>query len=152
MVMSDRIALLRSGELEQVASPREIYNRPATAYTARFIGHANLLKADIHQGKATCWTLQWPTSLPDGTSLFSLRPECIRSANAGSQASGATVRFWAKLHDRVFHGATQLLRIESDGGLILTVRTATGDLREGTLEFEFSVADIVPVRVSEERA
>jgi ABC-type Fe3+/spermidine/putrescine transport system ATPase subunit len=38
MVMSDRIALLRSGELEQVASPREIYHRPATAYTAQFIG------------------------------------------------------------------------------------------------------------------
>ena len=43
MVMSDRIALLRSGELEQVASPREIYYRPATAYTAQFIGHTNLL-------------------------------------------------------------------------------------------------------------
>ena len=43
MVMSDRIALLRMGELEQVASPREIYNRPATAYTAQFIGHTNLL-------------------------------------------------------------------------------------------------------------
>ena len=46
MVMSDRIALLRSGELEQVASPREIYNRPATSYTAQFIGHTNLLQAD----------------------------------------------------------------------------------------------------------
>jgi ABC-type Fe3+/spermidine/putrescine transport system ATPase subunit len=148
MAMSDRIALLRSGELEQVASPREIYNRPATAYTAQFIGHTNLLKADIHQGTATCWTLQWPTSQPDGVGLFSLRPECIRAANAGSQASGAAVRFWAKLHDRVFHGATQLLRVESDGGLILTVRTATGDLREGTLEFEFSVADVVPVRAT----
>ena len=44
MVMSDRIALLRMGELEQVASPREIYNRPATAYTAQFIGHTNLLQ------------------------------------------------------------------------------------------------------------
>src|ERR1022692_2389410 len=44
MVMSDRIALLRSGELEQVATPREIYGRPATAYFAQFIGHTNLLK------------------------------------------------------------------------------------------------------------
>src|SRR6476659_843428 len=43
MVMSDRIALLRNGNLEQVATPREIYNRPATAYTAQFIGHTNLL-------------------------------------------------------------------------------------------------------------
>jgi ABC-type Fe3+/spermidine/putrescine transport system ATPase subunit len=148
MAMSDRIALLRSGELEQVASPREIYNRPATAYTAQFIGHTNLLKADIHQGTATYWTLQWPTSHPDGTGLFSLRPECIRPVGAALQDTGATVRFWARLHDRVFHGATQLLRVESEGGLILTVRTATADLREGMLEFEFCVADVVPVRAT----
>jgi len=45
MVMSDRIALLRLGELEQIAAPREIYNRPATSYTAQFIGHTNLLRA-----------------------------------------------------------------------------------------------------------
>src|ERR1035438_10048740 len=46
MVMSDRIALLRSGELEQVATPREIYSRPATAYVAQFIGHTNLLTGE----------------------------------------------------------------------------------------------------------
>ena len=57
MVMSDRIALLRSGELEQVASPREIYNRPATSYTAQFIGHTNLLKAEVRQGTAICGAL-----------------------------------------------------------------------------------------------
>ena len=50
MVMSDRIALLRSGELEQVASPREIYTRPATAYTAQFIGHTNLLQGRSASG------------------------------------------------------------------------------------------------------
>ena len=53
MVMSDRIALLRAGELEQVASPREIYTRPATGYTAQFIGHTNLLKAEVRGGTAT---------------------------------------------------------------------------------------------------
>src|SRR5438045_9229133 len=50
MVMSDRIALLRTGKLEQVASPREIYNRPATAYVAQFIGYTNLLPADLPAG------------------------------------------------------------------------------------------------------
>src|ERR1017187_10975048 len=78
MVMSDRIALLRSGELEQVASPREIYTRPATAYTAQFIGHTNLLKAEVSNGSATSGTLTWPTSATDGPGLFSLRPESIR--------------------------------------------------------------------------
>ena len=50
MVMSDRIALLRSGELEQVATPREIYSHPATAYVAQFIGHTNLLKGEVRRG------------------------------------------------------------------------------------------------------
>ncbi len=152
MVMSDRIALLRSGELEQVASPREIYNRPATSYTAQFIGHTNLLQANVSQGTATCGTLQWPTSQPDGAALFSLRPECIRPAAAAP--GNATVRFRAKLRDQAFHGATDLLRVEAGGGLILTIRTASRDLHsdqpnsEAPLEFEFNAADVIPVRAT----
>jgi ABC-type Fe3+/spermidine/putrescine transport system ATPase subunit len=155
MVMSDRIALLRSGELEQVATPREIYNRPATSYTAQFIGHTNLLKADVRHGTAYCPPLQWLTSVPDGVALFSLRPECIRPASASPAATGSpalptTVRFRAHLRDQAFHGATDLLRVESDGGLILTIRTASRDLpnSEAPLEFEFSAADAVPVRAT----
>ncbi len=78
MVMSDRIALLRMGELEQVASPREIYNRPATAYIAQFIGHTNLLSGEVKDGVARCQSLSWRTGLRDGPGLFSLRPENIR--------------------------------------------------------------------------
>jgi ABC-type Fe3+/spermidine/putrescine transport system ATPase subunit len=153
MVMSDRIALLRSGELEQVASPREIYHRPATSYSAQFIGHTNLLHADIHQGTATCGALTWPTSLPDGSALFSLRPECIRPAMAASAIPGSgeshpTVYLRGTLRDQAFHGATELLRVACDGGLILTVRTAGRSLPEGPLALEFSAADAVPVRAS----
>jgi ABC-type Fe3+/spermidine/putrescine transport system ATPase subunit len=150
MVMSDRIALLRSGELEQVATPREIYNRPATSYTAQFIGHTNLLHAEIRQGTAASGKLQWPTSLPDGKALFSLRPECIRPITSSASPGTATVRFSAKLRDQAFHGATDLLRVESDGGLILTIRTASRDLpnSEAPLQFEFSVADAIPVRAT----
>jgi ABC-type Fe3+/spermidine/putrescine transport system ATPase subunit len=153
MVMSDRIALLRSGELEQVASPREIYNRPATSYTAQFIGHTNLLQADVSRGTASCGGLQWLTSLADGKTLFSLRPECIRPAGSGSAGppeSASTVRFRAKLRDQAFHGATDLLRVEADGGLVLTIRTASRDLPNSgaSLEFEFDAADAVPVRAT----
>ena len=44
MALSDRVALLRAGRLEQVAEPREIYGQPATAYAAQFIGQTNLLR------------------------------------------------------------------------------------------------------------
>src|SRR5579872_1779555 len=54
MVMSDRIALLRNGSLEQVASPRDINSRPATSYAAQFIGHTNLLRGRAEHGRARC--------------------------------------------------------------------------------------------------
>jgi len=148
MVMSDRIALLRSGELEQVASPREIYTRPATAYTAQFIGHTNLLKAEVRNGMATSGTLGWPTSAPDGVGFFSLRPESIRLAAAGS-AGG--VRFAARVRDRVFHGANELWRVECADGQILTLRISSRPVTDGQVEFEFSPADAIPVRPSQER-
>src|SRR5712691_8837247 len=88
MVMSDRIALLRSGELEQVATPREIYSRPATAYVAQFIGHTNLLKGEVRGGVLRCASLAWPVSIPDGPVLFSLRPEHVRLAGASASSSG----------------------------------------------------------------
>src|ERR1700722_8377663 len=88
MALSDRIALLRGGALEQIASPREIYGRPATAYAAQFIGQTNLLQAEVRGGWAVCGALRWPTIEPAGSLLFSLRPEAI----AHSQANGALPR------------------------------------------------------------
>ena len=149
MVMSDRIALLRQGELEQVASPREIYSRPATAYTAQFIGHTNLLRAQVSQGIARCESLAWPIALPDGPALFSLRPESIRLA-AGDGNSG-TVRLRGRVVRRSFHGATELLQCECDGGFTVFVRAAAGDRWTGNVELEFRAADAIPVCESPER-
>jgi spermidine/putrescine ABC transporter ATP-binding subunit len=144
MVMSDRIALLRMGELEQVASPREIYSRPATAYTAQFIGHTNLLRGEVKDGVARCHSLSWRTGLRDGPGLFSLRPENIRLAEEVS--SGTTVRFRGKILRQAFHGATELLQVECPDGLVLSIRTASREDWSGDLDLEFSAADAVPVR------
>src|ERR1700686_206190 len=121
MVMSDRIALLRSGELEQVATPREIYSRPATAYVAQFIVHTNLLKGSVQAGKVRCGALVWPVALPDGPVLFSLRPEDIYLAQTGGSSNGVRVR--GKVRHRAFHGATELIQVECDGRPMLVVRT-----------------------------
>ena len=150
MVMSDRIALLRSGELEQVATPREIYSRPATAYVAQFIGHTNLLKAEVRAGVAHSSSLAWAVELPDGPALFSLRPENVRvvesgnpdrAANAGKDA----VRVRGKVLHHAFHGATELIRVECAGGLVLVVRTPSGVRIQDELELEFSPRDAVKV-------
>jgi ABC-type Fe3+/spermidine/putrescine transport system ATPase subunit len=149
MVMSDRIALLRSGELEQVATPREIYSRPATAYVAQFIGHTNLLKGEVRAGVANCGALSWRTSLPDGVALFSLRPEHIRFSGSGSESGSIRVR--GRVLHQAFHGATELIRVQCASGLVLVVRTAGGSGVRDEVELEFSPADAVPVLESPER-
>jgi ABC-type Fe3+/spermidine/putrescine transport system ATPase subunit len=151
MVMSDRIALLRSGELEQVATPREIYSRPATAYVAQFIGHTNLLGSDVLGGVAKCFSLSWSCSLPDGPALFSLRPENVRLVEDGSPSAPGTVRVRGRILHHAFHGATELIRVECVGGLVLVARTPNCNPTGQEVELEFSAADAVPVRESPER-
>ncbi|HVI10776.1 MAG TPA: ABC transporter ATP-binding protein [Candidatus Binatia bacterium] len=149
MVMSDRIALLRSGELEQVATPREIYGRPATAYAAQFVGYTNLLKAEVRDGMARCGPVTWRAALPDGLALFSLRPENVRLGGAsGSQAGD--VRLRGRVIHQAFQGATQLIKVDC-GELIMTVRTSSAGVIAGEVDLEFSPSDAVPVRESPER-
>src|ERR1700752_4966358 len=107
MVMSDRIALQRSGELEQVATPREIYSQPTTSYVAQFIGHTNLLQGEVRSGMVRCSSLSWVVDLPDGPALFSLRPEKIRLLPGGAVPGHGSVRVRGQVQQTAFHGATE---------------------------------------------
>ncbi len=49
LTMSDRIAVMNNGRIEQLASPQEIYDQPATRFVASFIGNANLLPVEIDE-------------------------------------------------------------------------------------------------------
>jgi spermidine/putrescine transport system ATP-binding protein len=144
MALSDRIALLRNGELEQIASPREIYKRPATVYTAQFIGQTNILKAEIHDGQACCGALRWPAQLPDGPRLFSLRPEAIRLASESSAAAGDLIRFQANVLQQAFNGASEQLELDCAGQL-LRARIAAGGTINEQHEFVFAASDAIPV-------
>jgi ABC-type Fe3+/spermidine/putrescine transport system ATPase subunit len=52
LTLSDRIAVMRAGVIEQVGTPLEIYDNPASAYVADFIGQSNLLAAEARGGRA----------------------------------------------------------------------------------------------------
>jgi len=145
MALSDRIALLRNGALEQVATPREIYAHPATAYTAQFIGQTNLLRGEIIDGTARCGALQWPADGPTGAAIFSLRPEGIRLASDSASAPG-TARFRASLQQQFFSGASELLEVNCGGDQRLRVRISARGPLSGEHEFVFSTADAIRVQ------
>jgi ABC-type Fe3+/spermidine/putrescine transport system ATPase subunit len=144
MALSDRIALLRNGALEQVASPREIYARPVTAYTAEFIGQTNLLHATVANGVATWANLRWPTAAPDGPTTFSLRPEVIHLAAENSTPPQA-VHFRATIRQQTFSGSTEHLELDCANHTLRARIPAQGPI-SGDHEFLFSPSDAIPVR------
>jgi spermidine/putrescine transport system ATP-binding protein len=148
MALSDRIALLRNGALEQIASPREIYSRPATAYTAQFIGQTNLLRADVRGGTATCGGLRWAAGGPDGPALFSLRPEAIQLASSSTTPISTQARLSANIQQQLYGGSSELLEVDCGGQLLRVKIPARGPL-DGVHDFTFCAADAV--RVTESR-
>ncbi|MFN0186951.1 MAG: ABC transporter ATP-binding protein [Aquabacterium sp.] len=74
--MSDRIGVFNAGRIEQVGTPQDIYNRPASRFVAHFVGAANLLEGDAARALT-------------GHGAAMLRPEAIRlGAPDGARASG----------------------------------------------------------------
>ncbi|HVH47772.1 MAG TPA: TOBE domain-containing protein, partial [Labilithrix sp.] len=93
MTLADRICIMRKGEIQQVASPREVYEEPATSFVASFIGapKMNLLGGIVSGGAITCGplALHGPrgTKLPDRV-VVGVRPEDVRLVDASEE--GAT--------------------------------------------------------------
>jgi ABC-type Fe3+/spermidine/putrescine transport system ATPase subunit len=148
MALSDRVALLRAGHLEQIASPREIYGRPATAYAAQFIGQTNLLRAEVRDGIANAGPLVWRTFAAPGNATFSLRQEAIRLVPNG--ASGATpdvsiARFRGTIRNQAFGGAMDALEIDCGGTHVVRARIAAPGPLNGEREFEFDANDAIRV-------
>jgi len=144
MALSDRIALLNDGKLEQVDSPREMYAHPATAYAAQFVGQTNLLQAEIRDGIARCGQLEWRVTLQAGRAAFSLRPEAIRLASAAAPAPDA-VQFRATVRQQIFSGASEQLELQLLGAT-LRARIAARGLLAGEHEFWFLPGDAVAIR------
>jgi spermidine/putrescine transport system ATP-binding protein len=145
MALSDRVALLRDGALEHVASAREIYAHPATAYTAQFIGQTNLLRGEVRDGIAICGSLQWPAEGKSGTAVFSLRPESIRLVSGNTPLPGS-VRFRATMQQQFYSGASELLEVYCGNGQLLRVRISARGPLSGEHEFVFTAADAIRVQ------
>ena len=150
MALSDRVALLRDGRLEQIAGPREIYGEPSTVYVAQFIGQTNLLRVEVRDGIASVGPIVWRTLGPAGKATYSLRPECIRLVPQIGGLIGcpdvSLARFRGAIRNQSFGGAMDTLEIECADSVKIRARIANPGPLSGEREFEFHANDAVRVR------
>ena len=93
-------------------------------------------------------SLSWSSQLPDGPALFSVRPENIQLRSPTKPATPGNVCIRGRVLQQAFHGATELIRVECPGELVLTVRTPSDAAIPTEVDLEFSPASAVPVRQS----
>ncbi|MGB5112458.1 MAG: ABC transporter ATP-binding protein [Mycobacterium sp.] len=91
LAVADRVGVMNSGRLEQLAAPAELYTRPATPFVAEFVGLHNRVTARVLDGRVRLWdrtVAVLPGSVNEGVAL--VRPEMIRLT--ADPAGTATVR------------------------------------------------------------
>jgi putative spermidine/putrescine transport system ATP-binding protein len=109
LTMSDRLAVFNRGRVEQVGSPAEMYERPATAFVAGFVGTSNLLRGDAARALAG----------DDG--LFTVRPEKIRMADPGAAVADDEVGADGTIRNVVYLGPDTRYIVALDAGSELVV-------------------------------
>ena len=157
LTMSDRLAVLVDGRVDQVGDPQQVYAEPATAYVAGFLGTANLLDVEVrsvHNGVADCRLGELDLRVRAGDNPASgarqvvIRPERIQltPADDGSVPNGN--RFRGTVAELVFQGpTTQAVLAVGDTKLVAlvpnTAETAPSWLTRGASVEVFIDVDCV---------
>ena len=139
MTMAGRIGVMNDGRLEQVATPRQLYEAPESRWVAVFVGDINLIEGDVtlHDGhRLTVATAQAGTLLAteprqklDGTSVcLAIRPEKIRLARKGPAAgpgmSGSMNSVEGVVSEVGYLGGLSVYELTLDHGAILRAALA----------------------------
>jgi putative spermidine/putrescine transport system ATP-binding protein len=134
LTLSDRIAVMNEGRLEQLGTPTEIYEHPASEFVAAFIGRTNRIAATVAGSEgdgsllaAGALRFATATRLPAGAAVTAMvRPHRIR---LGDNSGGAANRIRAQLRKIVFAGDVVQYEIAADG-VILFVECPTASAAE----------------------
>ncbi len=119
MEVADRIVIFSQGRLEQIGSPREVYEQPVNEIVARFIGVMNVLELQVRDGVARLHELSFPAhGVTEGQPLrIGFRPYAVQvSAQLGEH------RYRAILRHVFFLGVLLRLELVTESGLVIRAR------------------------------
>jgi spermidine/putrescine transport system ATP-binding protein len=139
LTMSDRIAVMNKGVIEQLGGVQEMYERPANAYVAKFLGSSNLLEATVtapNTVKTILGDLEVRDHLPavGKDVLLSIRPEKIQLSKVQTTKQNTVA---VNVTDDIYQGATGAYRVKTSNGFELEVNT----MNSGVTDSDFEVGD-----------
>lgn len=109
LTMSDRIAVFNEGHIEQVGTPADVYERPASPFVAGFVGTSNLLSGDVAK------------RITGSEKIFSIRPEKIHLGSVNGDMEKDMVSVNGVIRDVVYLGLFTRYLVEIEGGGDLVV-------------------------------
>lgn len=145
LVLGDRIAVMRDGHIEQIDTPKRIYNRPRNLFVGTFLGQANIIRGRLAEREGELAVVQTPVG------ALSVSPSQAEELGAGDEVivffrpehcqMGGTKanRINGRVVQKEFLGSHQLIEVESNGArftldLAERVTLVTGD----TISFSVS--------------
>ncbi len=148
--LSDRIAVMRAGRIEQLSTPDELYLRPVNRFVAGFVGEANLLPGEVRHGEVQTIVGRFRAAngaLADGTRAeVLLRPEQLHMLPVSRLASAPRPGSVMRIVRRVFHGSEVHHVLQGASGLELEAATpSSATLEIGTDVIAHARASEVPV-------
>ena len=109
LTMSDRIAVFSEGKIQQVGSPADIYEKPATPFVAGFVGTSNLLSGEVAQ------------RITGSAQMFSIRPEKIHMGFDSARPEKDMLTIDGVVRDVIYLGLFTRYLVEIEGGSDLVV-------------------------------
>jgi len=152
LAISDRIAVMRAGRVEQIAGPREIYERPATPFVASFVGTTNLLDGVIRarDGDTVEIAVAGTTLRLAGVRgdvnekvILSVRPEALRLLSAGEAAPPRCVTFSGTLGEIEYLGPVTRFAVTLADGTAFSLMALMPPARSGAVTVAFDPHRVV---------
>jgi iron(III) transport system ATP-binding protein len=148
--ISDRVAVMRSGRIEQISTPDQLYLRPVNRFVAGFVGEANLLPGEVRHGEVMTLVGRFRAgddSLADGVrAVVLLRPEQLHMLPVERLSSAPRPETVLTIVRRVFHGSEVHHVLRSPDGFEMEAATpSSATLEVGTEVIAHARAHEVPV-------